>query len=97
MKNLNDKPFALIGVNVGGLTRAELRAVMDKEKLSWRSFADAGNAGQGPIAVKWNSPSTPTLFLIDHTGVIRKKWVGAPGEKPIDAALEKLLKEAEGN
>jgi hypothetical protein len=27
--------------------------------------------------------------------VIRYKWVGAPGEKAIDMALEKLINEAE--
>ena len=38
---------------------------------------------------------TPTLYVIDHKGVIRHKWVGGPGEKAIDAALDKLIKEAE--
>ena len=28
-------------------------------------------------------------------GVIRQKWVGAPGDKAIDTALEKLIDEAE--
>jgi hypothetical protein len=28
--------------------------------------------------------------------VIRNKWLGRPGEKAIDTALEKLIKEAEG-
>jgi hypothetical protein len=30
-------------------------------------------------------------------GVIRYKWAGAPGEKVIDAALDKVIKAAEGN
>jgi hypothetical protein len=29
--------------------------------------------------------------------VIRYKWAGSPGEKAIDAALGKLIKELEGN
>jgi hypothetical protein len=29
--------------------------------------------------------------------VIRHKWVGAPGEKAIDTALEKLIHEAEAS
>jgi hypothetical protein len=29
--------------------------------------------------------------------VIRYKWVGSPGEKAIDATLDKLIAEAEGN
>jgi peroxiredoxin len=93
---LNDKPFALIGVNVSGYDAKKLKKVMDKEKLNWRSFADPGDLGQGAIAAKWNLASMPTLYVIDHKGVIRHKWVGSPGEKAIDVALDKLIKEAEG-
>jgi peroxiredoxin len=91
---LKDKPFALIGVHVGGTSAKQLRQVMEKNMLTWRSFADAGQAGAGPIATKWNLSATPTFYLIDAKGVIRYKWAGAPGEKVLDAALEKLLKEA---
>jgi hypothetical protein len=63
---------------------------MDKEKLSWRSFADGG-----PTTHQWNVQGTPTLYIIDHMGVIRHKWRGSPGARAIDAALEKLVKEAE--
>jgi hypothetical protein len=70
---------------------------MDKESLSWRSFADkGGDSAHGPICKKWNLVGTPTLFVIDHHGVIRHKWLGSPGEKVIDAALDRLLKEAQG-
>ena len=67
---------------------------MEKEKLPWRSFVDAGNAGAGPIATRWSLSATPTFYLIDHKGVIRYKWAGATGEKAMDAALEKLLEAA---
>ena len=68
---------------------------MEKEKLTWRSFVDMGNAGAGPIVTKWNLSATPTFYLIDHKGVIRYKWAGPPGEKVLDAALDKLIKAAE--
>jgi hypothetical protein len=95
--NLKDKPFALIGVHVGGLDAKELKEVMAKQKITWRSFVDAGDAGAGPIATKWNLSATPTLYVIDHRGVIHYKWAGAPGEKVMDAALDKLTKVAEEN
>jgi peroxiredoxin len=94
---LKDKPFALIGVHIGGSNAKQLKALMEKEKLPWRSFVDAGNAGAGPIATKWNLSATPSFYLIDHQGVIRYKWAGAPGEKAVDAALHKLIRAAEGN
>ena len=95
MIKLSDKPFALIGVHIGGSTVAQTKAVVEKEKLPWRSFVDLGNATTGPISVKWNFPATPTFYLIDHKGIIRHKWTGAPGEKVMDAALEKLIGAAE--
>jgi hypothetical protein len=68
---------------------------MENNKITWRSFVDAGNAGAGPIATKWNHSATPTFYVLDHRGVIRHKWVGSPDEKAIDAALEKVIREAE--
>jgi hypothetical protein len=90
--NLQDKPFALVGVHTGGSTAKQLKAVMEKEKITWRSFVDTGSAGAGPIATRWNLSSTPTFYVIDHRGIIRYKWAGAPGEKVLDAALDKLIK-----
>jgi hypothetical protein len=88
---LKDRPFALIGVNVNGFETKNLKERMDKEKMNWRSFAH-----QNEINAKWN-PSTPSYYVLDPKGVIRHKWVGAPGEKAIDTALEKLIHEAEAN
>jgi peroxiredoxin len=95
VQKLRDKPFALVGVNVGGNAK-NLKDVVKKENLTWRSFADSGDASQGPIAVRWNLTNTPTLYVLDHRGVIRRKWLGAPGEQAIDAALAEVMKEIEG-
>jgi peroxiredoxin len=88
---LKDRPFALIGVNVNDYESKNLKERMDKEKMNWRSFAH-----QDEINDKWN-PSTPGYYVLDPKGVIRHKWVGAPGEKAIDTALEKLINEAATN
>jgi hypothetical protein len=68
---------------------------MERDKITWRSFVDLGNAGAGPLATKWNVFATPTFYLIDHKGVIRGKWAGAPGERELDSALAKLITKAE--
>jgi len=68
----------------------KLKGVMVKENLTWRS-----TSSDDTIAEKWNSPGTPVYYVLDPQGVIRYKWVGYPGEKALDAALEKLIKEAE--
>lgn len=63
---------------------------MDKEKLTWRSFADSRHS----ICETWNLAGTPTLYVLDGNGVIRYKWSGSPGDKVLDGALERLIKEA---
>lgn len=63
---------------------------MAREKINWRTFDD-----DGPINRQWNLPATPAFYIIDHEGTIRRKWIGKPGEKTIDTALEKLIGEAE--
>lgn len=83
-----DKPFVLIGINTNGHDAKQLKEVMDKEKLTWRSFADPHNA----IWKTWNVIGTPTLFVIDANGIIRHK---SPDDKTLDAALERLIQEAE--
>ena len=90
MKNLTEKPFALLGVHGNDYTPQKLKAVMAKEKLNWRSFAD-----HRTITPRWAARGTPTYYIIDHKGVIRFKWSGYPGAKAIDGALEKLIKGAE--
>ena len=89
---MKDKPFVLIGVNSD--PKANVQAALKRENITWRSFWDGGKTG-GPIASKWDVHGWPTLFLVDHKGVIRQKWVGSPGDQVLDHEVEKLVKEAE--
>jgi hypothetical protein len=90
VKKMEGKPFALVGVN-SDQTREVAKQAATSEKLTWRSFY-AGQGG-GDIARTYEVRGWPTLFLIDHKGVIREKWVGSPGAERLDAAVEKLVKE----
>ena len=76
----------MIGINVMSHKPEELRVVMEKENLNWRSFADDGS-----ISRTWNSPPTPAFYVLDHQGVIRHKWIGHPGEQVIDAAVKQSI------
>ena len=98
VKQFAGKPFAVIGVNISEPSSAALKKVVEKENLTWRSFSDPpASAGSGRIAKKWNLAGTPTMYLIDHKGVIRHKWLGGAPAKIIDNAVEKLVHEAEAN
>ena len=82
-------PHRLVRFSRGNISEpAKLKEVMARESLSWRSFVDTG-----AITAAWNAPGTPSYYVIDHRGMIRHKWVGNPGAKTIDAALEKLILE----
>jgi peroxiredoxin len=90
VKRLNDKPFALLGVN-SDQNKDELKKVMEKEGITWRSWFDGGSTG-GPIATKWNVHGWPTIYVIDAKGVIRYRDVR---EKELDEAVDTLLRELE--
>jgi hypothetical protein len=94
VKKLADKPFALVGVNSDD-DLDELKKVLEEEKITWRSFWNGKQGTGGPISKDWNVHGWPTLFIIDHKGVIRHKYVGSPGNEKLDAAIEKLVETAE--
>jgi hypothetical protein len=94
VNDLREKPFALIGVHVGGSSAADVEVLMERENLPWRTFVDPGQAAAGPIARSWNSPSTPTFFVLDASGVIRHRWVGKVDPRVVDSVLEELLRGA---
>jgi hypothetical protein len=93
VQKLADKPFALIGINSDS-DRDRLKERIKEEKMTWRSWWDGGSTS-GPIASSWNVQGWPTLYILDHKGTIRHKFLGFPGEAKFDGALEALLKEAE--
>lgn len=68
-----------------------MKKVVEKENLTWRSFADT----DGEIAARWNLTATPTLYVLDANGLIRHKWVGGVSAKTMDDAIEKLVREVE--
>ena len=88
VKRLEGKPFVILGVNSDPKDR--LKRTIAKEKMTWRSWWDGGKTG-GPIAKQWNVSGWPTLYLIDHKGVIRQKWVGSPGDAIMDREVDALL------
>ncbi|MBM3834264.1 MAG: hypothetical protein FJ403_13555 [Verrucomicrobia bacterium] len=65
--------------------------VPQRENLTWRSFWDGGNT-KGPISTQWKVKGWPTIFILDHKGVIRHR--DARGEV-MDRAVDTLLKEVE--
>jgi peroxiredoxin len=88
VERLKDRPFVLIGVN-GDDDKGKAKAVIEKEKMTWRSFA---GGRRGPIPQALNVSSWPTVYIIDTKGVIRFKDLS---EREMDKAIDELIKEVE--
>ncbi len=84
-----NRPFSIVGINSDD--RETLQKVEGDGTILWRSFWDGGDTS-GPIASAWNIRGWPTIYVIDHEGVIRYKDVRGDD---LDAALEELVAEAE--
>lgn len=88
VKRLENAPFALIGVNSDD-SPATAKAAIQRENITWRSFFDGGGTS-GPIATRWGVRGWPTIYVLDHKGVIR--YQGVRGEA-MDQAVDELLEE----
>lgn len=83
-----NRPFAIIGVNSD--SKKKLKELVENKTVTWRSFNNEQNGFR--ISNNWNVSGWPTLYIIDHKGVIRHK--GLRG-KAMEEALDKLIKEIE--
>lgn len=85
----------LLGIN-SDENREELKKTIKKENLTWRSWWDGGST-DGPIATQWQIATWPTIYILDHKGVIRHiaESGGGVETEPLDAAIQKLVKAAE--
>ena len=90
VKEYAGRPFALLGVN-SDRDREEIRKIIQEKELVWRSFWNGGSTN-GPISNAWNVSGWPTIYIIDHEGVIRAKNVRGDD---LDAAIETWVKVAE--
>ena len=95
VERMQGKPFALLGVNCDE-DEDKLGGWIKKEEITWRSWRDAntGNA-RGPISRQFNVQGWPTLYILDHRGIIRHKFLNPPGAEKLDAAINALVQEAE--
>jgi hypothetical protein len=91
VKKLEGKPFALIGVN-SDRDREELKKTLVKEQITWRSFWNGGSTS-GPISTQYHVRGWPTIYVLDHKGVIRAGGLGGSALK--DELIDQLIKEAE--
>lgn len=94
VSRLENEPFALVGMNSDPME--DYYDAVEREELNWSHFWDGGDT-RGPISTKWGVRGWPTIYILDHEGIIRDK--NKRGEK-MDEVVDQLLaemKEAEGH
>ncbi|HVX63533.1 MAG TPA: TlpA disulfide reductase family protein [Pirellulales bacterium] len=86
------RPFALIGVNCDG-EKETLKPWLAQNPIPWRSFWAGEKGPAGPIPRAWNVTGWPTVYLIDHAGIVRAKKHADAAE--LDAMIEASVAAAE--
>ena len=87
---LKGKPFVLLSVSCDDELE-KLTAFLEKEKMPWDHWFDGAG---GAVAEAFHIQAFPSIFLINHAGVIRNKFIGNPGNETLEKAVESLVEEA---
>ena len=88
-KKYAGKPFTLLGIN-SDQSRSALKKTMESEKITWPNIW-GGSPAQNRIAGAWEVSGWPTLFILDHEGVVRYKNLrGQDLEKAIEELIAKV-------
>jgi peroxiredoxin len=88
VKEFEGRPFAIVGVNSD--SKEKLKKLVADGTTTWRSFTNEQSYGK--ISKSWGVRGWPTLYLIDHKGVIKHK--GLRG-KQMEKAIMEMVVEAE--
>ena len=87
VERLKNEPFTILGVNSDPADN--YRDAIERESITWPSFWDGGDTN-GPIATMWGVTYWPTMFIIDHEGIIRDRDMRG---EDIDEVIDRLLAE----
>jgi len=89
VEELQDEPFALVGVNSDDPGRA--RQAVERNRLNWRSFQNQPAGASTPISDEWGVKGWPTIVVIDKEGKIHYR--GHDGHIAGNVAKELLGKQ----
>jgi thiol-disulfide isomerase/thioredoxin len=87
VERFEGKPFVIVGVN-GDDDQQASRVAAAQNGMTWRSFQDR-HGGQ-TISLAWHVWGWPTFYLIDQSGVIRKRWNDTQPEA-LEQAIHQLI------
>jgi hypothetical protein len=91
VKRLADQPFTLLGINSDS-SRSALKKILEDEKITWPNIY-GGPTGKNEIAERWNVHGWPTIYILDHEGVIRHRDLR---DEAMEEAVVELIKKIPG-
>jgi thiol-disulfide isomerase/thioredoxin len=83
--DLKGQPFVILGIALD--SQVALKSYISANPLPWENIVD----GDQVIAGEWRVKSVPAMVLVDHEGVIRKRWFGGADIEEIRKDIEKLV------
>lgn len=87
VEKMKDKPFVFVSVSADA-KKETLEAFVKKTPMPWTHWWE----GTSGMIEEWEVQYFPTIYILDHKGIIRFKDLR---EARMDEAVEKLIKEAE--
>jgi thiol-disulfide isomerase/thioredoxin len=92
VRKMKGRPFILVGINRDDTAR-EMKEALEEDGATWLSLWDGPG---GAIAKDYYAGSLPTIYLIDHKGMLRYYCPGLPEDlRKLDERINKLVEEAE--
>jgi hypothetical protein len=79
--------FALLSVNTDA-DRTTLREAIGKGEITWPCWRDGGPSG--PITLRWGIDRFPSVFVLDHKGVIRHRDLRG---EALDRGVDRMIQE----
>ncbi|MEX2112007.1 MAG: TlpA disulfide reductase family protein [Pirellulales bacterium] len=94
VEQFRDEPFVLLSVSRDENVET-LRESIASGKITWRCWWDGM---EGPIYQSWNSPGAPTIFVLDHRGIIQDVHLNrATPPIEFEHVISQLLSKASAN
>jgi hypothetical protein len=89
VKRLANEPFTLLGIN-SDESRSALEKILKDENITWPNIY-GGPPKENKIARTWNVMGWPTIYILDHEGIIRHRDLR---DEDMENAVVELLKKA---
>ncbi len=95
VKKYSDRPFVQLDIYTGPESKDDVSAYIKQHEVTWPVIHDQHlddmPGWYGPIGNQWNVYGTPTVFVLDHNGVIISKNVrGKALEDVVQSTLESM-------